>query len=90
MDREELNRLLGVTEEELDRRAEEYENDTWDASHLGKVIMGRPSIANEEVRPVTIRLPISQIAAIDKLAESKETTRSAEIRSAVGAWVAAS
>lgn len=90
MTREEMNAALGMTEEELDARAEEYENDTWDASHLGKVIMGRPSIADEEVRPITVRLPISQIAAIDKLAALNETTRSAEVRAAVGAWVAAS
>lgn len=90
MTREEMNAALGMTEEELDAYCEQFENGTWDASHLGKVVMGRPSIANEEVRPITVRLPISQIAAIDKLAASNDTTRSAEVRAAVGAWVAAS
>lgn len=90
MTREEMNAALGMSDEELDAHANEYENDAWDSSHLGKVIMGRPSIANEEVRPITVRLPVSQIAAIDKLAASKDTTRSAEVRAAVSAWVAAS
>ena len=47
MTREEMNAVLGMTEEELDARAEEYENDTWDESHLGKVVVGRSSIASE-------------------------------------------
>ena len=85
--REEINAALGMTEAELDARAAEYESDEWDSSQLGKVVMGRPSIADEEVRPVTVRLPISKIAAIDKLAESNNTTRSKEIRSAVDAWL---
>lgn len=89
MSRVEMNAILDMTEEELDARAGEYESDTWDASRLGKVVMGRPSIADEEVRPITVRLPISKIAAIDRMAARNETTRSAEIRSAVDAWVAA-
>lgn len=89
MEKEEIITSLGVSEEELDRRAQEYEDDTWDSSHLGKVVMGRPSIADEEVRPITVRLPVSQIAAVDALAKAKSTTRSAVIRSAIGALVSA-
>lgn len=74
--RKDINAILDMTEEELDVRAEEYESDAWDASRLGKVVMGRPSIADEEVRPVTVRLPISKIAAIDRMAARNETTRS--------------
>ena len=47
MKRDEMNKALGLTEEEIDARAEEYESDTWDTSSLGKVILGRPSIADE-------------------------------------------
>ena len=88
MDREKINAALGVTEEELARRAAEYENDTWDSSRLGKPVMGRPRLADEEVRQVTIRLPLSQIEAIDRLAACRATTRSAEVRAAIAAWVA--
>ena len=90
MERTEMNQLLGMTEKELDCYTQKYEDDTWDSTHLGKVIMGRPRISDEEVRPITVRLPISQIAAIDNLASSKHSTRSAEVRAAVGAWVATS
>ena len=65
MDREEINRKFGVTEEQLDAWAEEYENETWDPACFGKVIIGRPPLADEEVRPVTFRLPVSKIAALD-------------------------
>ena len=51
--------------------------------------MGRPRLADEEVRPMTIRLPLSQIEAIDRLASARATTRSAEVRAAIAAWVAA-
>ena len=54
MTRKEMNAILDMTEEELDVRAEEYESDTWDASHLDKVVMGRPSIADEEAHPITV------------------------------------
>ena len=83
MNREELNKKFGVTDEQLEQWAAEYENDTWDASSLGKVIMGRPSIANEEVRPITFRLPLSKIAAIDLHARRKGETRSEFLRDAV-------
>ncbi|MBC2888443.1 ribbon-helix-helix protein, CopG family [Gordonibacter massiliensis (ex Traore et al. 2017)] len=83
MSREELNRRIGVTEEQLDKEAEEYENDTWDASKFGKVVMGRPSLADEEVKPITFRLPVSKIAALDRRAAREGRTRSEELRLAV-------
>ena len=88
MDREEMNRLIGMTEEEMDARAAEYENDTWDSSHLGKPIIGRPSIADEEVRPVTFRLPVSRINALDKRASEHGRTRSDELRAMVEEYLA--
>ena len=90
MTEEQMNAALGMSAEELDAYAEQFESGTWDASRLGKVTMGRPSLADEEVRPVTIRLPVSRIAAVDRLAASNGRTRSAEIRSVLDAWVAAS
>lgn len=83
MDREELNKRFGVTEEQLDAWAEEYESGTWDASALGEVRRGRPSLADEEVKPVTFRIPESWIVAMDKRAEEKGITRSEFLRDAV-------
>jgi predicted transcriptional regulator len=47
------------------------------------LITGRPSIADEEVKPVTFRLPVSKIAALDRLAASHDETRSEFLRDAV-------
>ena len=38
MDRNEMNELLGLTEQEQDEIAFAYENDLWDEGHLGQVI----------------------------------------------------
>jgi hypothetical protein len=83
MNRQGINKKFGVTEEQLDGRAAEYENDTWDASGLGRIVMGRPSIANEEVRPVTFRMPLSKIVAVDKKAAERDETRSEFLRDAI-------
>ena len=87
MDRKEMNKLLGITEEQQDRVAKEYEDDTWDSSHLGKVVMGRPRIGNEEIRAVTVKLPISQITALDIRAKQQGGTRSSLLREVVGKWL---
>ena len=86
MNRERINNKFGVTKEQLDYEAKEYEDGTWDAP-LGKLMVGRPSIANEEVKPITIRLPVSKIAAIDKTASKCGSTRSAVIRKAVDSYL---
>ena len=83
MDREKLNKMFGVTEEQLDAWAEEYESGTWDAASLGEVKRGRPSLADEDVKPVTFRLPESWIVAMDRRAEEEGITRSEFLRSAV-------
>ena len=41
MERETMNGLLGMTEEELDKVAAEYEDGRWDSSHLGEVTVNR-------------------------------------------------
>jgi transposase len=82
MDRQSINKKFDVTEAQLDEWAAEYESGTWDAP-LGKLVTGRPSIADEEVRPVTFRLPVSKIATLDKQAASRGETRSEFLRDAV-------
>lgn len=87
MERSKINDLLGMSEAEMDRRAEEYESDSWDASELGKVVMGRPRISDEEMRAITVRLPISQIAEIDRAAARDGQSRSSAIRAALSSWL---
>ena len=87
MERKDINAKLGVDEKELDCLAEEYESDTWDESQLGHVVMGRPRLADEETRAITVRLPISKIADIDNAARREGISRSAAIRAALDSWL---
>ncbi|MCL2137580.1 MAG: toxin-antitoxin system antitoxin subunit [Coriobacteriia bacterium] len=72
------------TDDELDEMAKEYEEGTWKGP-LGKIRTGRPSIADEEVKAVVFRLPISKIAALDAQASALGETRSQFLRNAVDA-----
>jgi predicted DNA binding CopG/RHH family protein len=77
-----------ITDEMFDQMAKEYEDETWDASKLGKATAGRPSIADEEVVPITFRLPASKVRALDAKASAHGSTRSKELREAVGEYLA--
>lgn len=76
----ELLASIGMTEKEADARAEEYENDSWDAASLSKPHRGRPSLANESVKPYTVRFPVSLMAYVDECAQAHGWTRSEELR----------
>ena len=80
MDDKALLERIGMTEDEAEVRAAEYESGTWDASALGKPRRGRPSIADEEVRPYTVRFPVSLMAYVDARAREHGRCRSEELR----------
>ena len=80
MEREELNELLGMSEQEQDAAALEYENDTWDSSHLGRVSTGRPSLFGAPMKSVTFKEAEPVIVQIDARAASLRMTRSEYIR----------
>jgi len=71
-----------ITDEMLDKMAKKYEDGTW-GGKLGKLVVGRPSLADEEVKSVSFRLPVSKIAVIDARAEAKGKTRSEFIRETI-------
>ena len=77
---EELLEKVGLTAREADVRAAEYESDAWDASALGRPRRGRPSIADEEVRPYTVRFPVSLMEFVDAEARNHGRSRSEELR----------
>ena len=87
MKRKDMNKKLGLTEEQLDALGEEYESDTWDASTLGKVVMGRPKELEEETKTVTVRLPLSQLVELDRMSAKEGTSRSSTIRKALASWI---
>ena len=71
-----------ITDEMLDEMAKKYEDGTW-GGKLGKLVVGRPSLADEEVKSVSFRLPVSKIAVMDARAEAKGKTRSEFIRETI-------
>ena len=75
---EELEKKFDVTEEELDELAEQYENGTWPEGRT--VLLGRPRISDEDLVSVTIKLPKTQLEAIDSEARREGQSRSAYMR----------
>lgn len=75
-----------ITEELLDEWADAYERGEW--SDGKTLILGRPRLADEEVRPVTFKLPLSKIAALDLKASQRGGTRSEALREAVDEYLA--
>lgn len=82
MSAEDINRMLGKTEEELERECEEYENDTWEGG-LGPIFPGRPRLYDEELEAITVKLPTSWVGAIDARAKARGRNRSQILRELV-------
>jgi len=68
-----------ITDEMFDEMAKKYEDGTW-GGKLGKLVVGRPSLADEEVKSVSFRLPVSKIAIMDARAAARGETRSEFLR----------
>ena len=83
MSDERLLQSIGMTEAEADARGKSYEEDTWDEKTLCKPRRGRPSLSSEEVRPYTVRFPVSLMSFVDERALAHGWTRSEELRSIV-------
>lgn len=74
---------IGLTAEEADRRGKELESDTWSVEAFGAARRGRPSIANEDVKPYTVRFPVSLMGYVDERADANGRSRSEELRAIV-------
>ena len=64
MNRDQMNAAFGVTDEQLDSLAADYESGDW-KGRLGPVVQGRPRLYEEEMRTVSFRIPASRLQAID-------------------------
>ena len=82
MNREEINKLFGVTDEQLDHMAAEYESGEWQGS-VGPIVPGRPRLYDEELETISFRLPKSRVNAIDAKTKRNGETRSQFLRQAV-------
>lgn len=69
-----------LTDEEIERRAAEYESGNWSGS-LEAIHPGRPAVSSEPLVTVAVRLPASMVASID----SRSSNRSDYIRRAIAA-----
>ena len=78
MKTEDLEKKFNVTEEALDKLAEQYESGNWPEGHT--VLLGRPRISDEDLVSVTIKLPKTQLEAIDNGATQEGKSRSAYMR----------
>ena len=70
-----------LTDEMLDKRAEEYEDGTW--SGHGEVAMGRPRLYDEDMGTVSFRLPCSRIRAVEAAAKRQGESKSDIFRRAL-------
>ena len=69
MSEDEINALFGTTTEELDAKAAEYEDGSWDGpvDHYGR---GRPSLYDETMTDLHVRVPRSTLKTLDQHAAS--------------------
>jgi len=71
-----------LTDDMLDKMAEEYESGTWEG-RLGKVSVGRPPLSNEEMVSITFKVPKSRAVSIESKAKERGETRSQYLRDVV-------
>lgn len=83
MNSEELEKKFGVTSEQLDDWAGEYESDDWSQMRFGEVIVGRPRISDEPLDSITVKIPHSRAVALKRVQKEKGITKSDFVRSAI-------
>lgn len=81
MNDDRLFERFGVTEEQLDAWEEDASRGIFHGEPRGEIIIGRPRIANEPLRAITVTLPQSMVEDIDR----RTKNRSDFIRKAVAA-----
>lgn len=83
MNREEINEMFGVTDDQLEMEAREYETETWDPASMGRPFVGRPRLYDEDMETVTLRMPHSRILAVEEAARKLGQSRSEFMRGAI-------
>jgi predicted DNA binding CopG/RHH family protein len=83
MNDKKLHERFGVTAEQLDEWAAEYESESWDGMSFGEIVKGRPKICDEELKTITVKVPASRLAAIQNAASKSGMSRSEFLRQAI-------
>ena len=78
-----LDAKFGITADELERRAAEYEADDWSQMEFGEVIEGLPETKEKMDVFVSCQIQPSRAKAIDNAAKSLGINRSEFIRRAI-------
>ena len=81
MDTKELEKMFGITSDELEKSAAAYESGEWPEGKTTRI--GRPPLYDDELESVTFRLSKSRIRAIEELMVQRGETRSEFLREAV-------
>lgn len=76
-----------LSDEDIEREAEMWENDTWDEQFV-EVRIGRPRYCDEELGTVTFRAPKSKIEAMERKAKELGVSKSQFLRDALDAAIA--
>lgn len=74
MDAHDLEDVFDLGEEELDQMAGPFEQGEWPEGATRPI--GRPRLPEDETRLVTVRMPASEVEAIDRHAKARGTSRS--------------
>lgn len=80
MNREEINKKFGVTEEQINEWAEACERGEYPGEPTGEILVGRPLRFGEELKPVTFKETAAKIAAINARAAELDMSRSDYLR----------
>lgn len=67
MSNEKLYEKFGVTAEQLDTWADEYESTDWSHMRFGEIISGRPRISDEPLDSITVKIPHSRTMAMKRM-----------------------
>ena len=80
MNREEINKKFGVTDEQIEEWAEACERGEYPGKPTGEILVGRPLKFGEEMQPVTFKETQSKIVAINARAAELDLSRSDYLR----------
>lgn len=80
MNRDEINKKFGVTEKQLDEWAEACERGEYPGKPTGEILVGRPLMFGEEMKPVTFKVPVAKVDRINARAAELDLSRSDYLR----------
>lgn len=83
MNEEKILEKFGVTTEQLDKWAAEYESSDWSNMEFGEVVQGRPKVFSEPLETITVKIPRSRVIAMRRVKDQKGITRSDFVRQAI-------